>query len=298
MVKILGIDSEKCIKCEKCVDVCSVNLFSVKREDKMEKKIVFDDPLRFCFRCGHCIAICPTEAILYEKADPPYNFEEAKNPTKILSYEDYMKFIRSRRSMRKFKDKPLSEEEINSIIEAMRYSPSASNRQNRNYIVLAKPEDIAYLSDRVSHLMQRAKRLLFLKYLIAPFVGGLLRKRLLNPKTKVRLERFFEERAAGKDNIFFHAPCVIIVHAPPYSKMTPSDAAIAITHGILAAHTLGLGTCWIGFAQEHLWRSKKSRKSLGIPKSNNVYGVFVVGHPDFKFERAPPRREARVIWKK
>ena len=294
---MIGIDSEKCIKCEKCLEVCSVDLFSVQREN-MEKKIVFEDPLGFCFRCAHCVAICPTEAILYEGADPPYNFKEAKNPSEIMSYEDFMKFTRSRRSMRQFQAKPLAEEDIEKILQAMRYSPSASNRQNRNYIVLTKPEDIAFLADRVSLLMVKAKRYLFLRYLIAPFTSGLVRKRILNPKTKVRLQIFFDDKKSGKDSIFFKAPCVIIVHAPPYSKMTASDSAIAVTHGMLAAHSMGLGTCWIGFAQEHLWRNSKSRKWLGVPKQNNVYGVFVVGHPDLTYVRAPPRREAKVKWKK
>ena len=298
MLKIKGIDSEKCIKCEKCIPACSVKLFSVVRTENMEKKIHFEDPIRFCFRCGHCIAVCPTEAILYEGADPPYNFKEAKNPPSIINYEDLMKFMRSRRSIRVFKDEPVSEESINKILEAMRYSPSASNRQNRRYLVLNRPEIISYLSDQVSKLMIKAKRLLVFKYLAVPFTSGLVRRRLLNPKTKLSLIRFLEDKKQGKDGIFFNAPCVIILHAPPYSKMTASDSAIAITHGMLAAHSLGLGTCWIGFAQEYLWRYKKTRTKLGIPKQNNVYGVFIVGHPDITFERAPPRREAKIDWKK
>lgn len=297
MLKILGIDKNKCIKCEKCVPSCSVQLYDVFKEE-MEKNVVFEDPFHFCFRCGHCIAVCPTEAIMYEGADPPYNFKEAKNPAELLSYENYMKFIRSRRSVRVYKNELLSEELLERIIEAMRYSPSASNRQNRNYIVLTKPEDIQYLSTQVSKLMLTARRLLAFKYLAVPFTTGLVRRRLLNPRTKISLDRFLEDKKQGKDRIFFNAPCVIILHAPPYSKMTASDAAIAISHGMLAAHSLGLGTCWIGFAQEYLWRSKKTRRKLGIPKNNNVYGVFIVGHPDITFLRAPPRREARVERKK
>ena len=39
MLKILGIDKEKCIKCEKCIASCTVELFSVERKDNMEKEI-------------------------------------------------------------------------------------------------------------------------------------------------------------------------------------------------------------------------------------------------------------------
>ncbi len=298
MLKILGIDENKCIKCEKCIPSCSVKLFNVIRETNMEKRIEFNDPLRFCFRCGHCIAVCPTEAILYEGADLPYNFKEAKKPSEIISYENLMKLMRSRRSIRIYKEESLSEDLIDQILESMRYSLSASNRQNRRYLVITNRNDIRYLSDQVSKLMVKAKRLLVFKYLAVPFTSGLVRRRLLNPKTKISINRFLEARKRGEDRIFFNAPCVIILHAPPYSKMTASDSAIAISHGMLAAQSLGLGTCWIGFAQEYLWRSKKTRKELGIPKKNNVYGVFIIGHPDIEYLRAPPRREAKVEWKK
>lgn len=293
--KILGIDKDKCIKCEDCVKSCSVQLFSVKRED-MEKWIVFDDPFRFCFRCGHCISVCPTNAIQFTSPELPFEFEETNQPSTLLSYENYMKFIRSRRSTRKYTTQPLEKKKIEQIIEAMRYSPSASNRQNREYLVITNKEKIKEFSKEVGKLMKKAKRYLKLKYILAPFITSMLRKRLLNPKTKRNLEIFFERTKKGDDLIFFNAPCVIVVHSRPYSNMSASDAAISIVHGMLAAHSLNLGTCWIGFAHEYLTRFKKARKKLGIPSSHNVFGVFIIGYPELTFRRAPPRRKEIVHW--
>jgi nitroreductase/Pyruvate/2-oxoacid:ferredoxin oxidoreductase delta subunit len=295
-LKILGIDAEKCIKCEDCILSCSPILFQVIKNEKMEKKIIFDDKYHRCFRCGHCLVICPTDAILYEGSEPPEFFEEAKHPEKILSFDDLMKLIRSRKSIRVFKDEPVPKEKIEAILEAMRYSPSASNRQNREYIVITDKEKIASLSKDVGSMMLTVGKLLKFKYLLAPFVTGVLRRRLLNPRTKYSLDMYIERTKKGDDLMFFKAPCVIILHAPLYSRMSAADAGIAITHGMFAALSLGLGTCWIGFAHEYLSRFKKARRKLGVPKRNDVFGVFIVGYPDLEFLGGAPRRPLKVQW--
>ncbi|MHA1685667.1 MAG: nitroreductase family protein [Candidatus Heimdallarchaeaceae archaeon] len=295
MLKILQINSEKCIKCENCVKACSVKLFTVHRDtETMEKKVIYEDPYGFCFRCGHCISVCPTSAIEFEGAEAPYTFPEAERPETIISYEDLMKLIRSRRSIRVFKRKAVEKEKIEKILEAMRYAPSASNRQKRAYIVITDQNKIAQLSKEVGSLMKKVKFLLKIKYLLAPFVAPSLRRRLLSKKTKKSLEMFFERTKNGEDLIFFNAPCVIILHAPPYSQMAGPDAGIAFTHGMFTALTLGLGTCWIGYAQEFFVRNKKARKKWGIPSKHNVFGVMIVGYPDIKFLASPPRKALNV----
>ncbi|MHA1303318.1 MAG: nitroreductase family protein [Candidatus Heimdallarchaeaceae archaeon] len=297
MLKILGIDSEKCIKCESCVQICLVNLFSVEKLQDMRKKIVFDDTYKFCFRCGHCISICPTKAIDYEGAEEPYEFEEIKKPEELLSYDDLIKVIRTRRTHRAFKEKPVEKEKIEKVLEAMRYAPTASNRQRQQFIVLTNKDEIAELSEKVMVLFFKIRKLLKFKHIIAPFVPKGLRRRLKSKKTELQLQMYYDRTLAGEDLVFYHAPCVIILHAPAYSQMSASDGGIALTHGMLAAQSLGLGTAWIGFAQEYLWRNKKYRRKLGIPERNNCYGVLILGYPKYKFERAPPRNPLKVKWR-
>lgn len=68
LLKIIGIDNEKCIKCCDCVKTCISNLFNsppTKPGDK--KRVYFEDIYDRCEKCGQCISICPTNAIIYEE---------------------------------------------------------------------------------------------------------------------------------------------------------------------------------------------------------------------------------------
>ncbi len=292
MLLIQGINYDKCTECSNCVEVCPAQLFS--ETDDKEKKYVFRNPHDVCVKCGHCISICPEEAILFEDEDSAFNFEGTKNLPDIVSYEDLLKILRMRRSMRVFKDKPVPEKKLEKIIQAMRYAPTASNRQNWRLTVVTNKKEIEYLSKESTKDLKLAKKLLPLRYLALPFLSPALRKRALDPRTKVILDRELGDVEKGKDIVFFNAPCVIILYSRAYtSNMAPNDAGVVITHGMLAAQALGLGTCWIGIAQR-VFQKRKIKKHFKVPRGYQVYGVITLGIPDIEYQRAPPRRAVRV----
>jgi len=272
--------------------VCPASLF-LETGDK-EKKYVFKNPHDVCVKCGQCIAICPVEAILFEHEDEAFNFEGTKKIPEIVSYEDLMKILRMRRSMRVYKDEPVPEEKLAKMLEAMRYAPTASNRQNWRLTVVTNKEEIKYLANKSAKDLKLAKKVLPLRYLALPFLSPALRKSALDPRTEVILDRELDGIEKGKDIVFFDAPCVIILYSRSYtSNMAPNDAGVVMTHGMLAAQALGLGTCWIGIAQR-IFQKRKLRKHFKVPKGYNVYGVLAVGVPALTYQRAPPRRALRI----
>lgn len=296
-MKIVDIDYEKCIDCLKCIKVCpSILYIEVKRDnDKITAK--FANPYDLCVRCGHCIAICPTEAIKYSDADQPFDIGKEKKLDKIVSYDNLLKILRMRRSIRVYKKEAIPRDKIEAILEAMRYAPSASNRQNWRYTVITDKQEIEYLSKESSSFFRVARKLLPFRFLVVPFLSAGARKRVLNPSTKVQLDSGLKRMEEGEDIIFFDAPCVIIIYARKYTKhLAANDAGVALTHGMLAAQALGLGTCWIGFAQRKLNSSRKLKNHYKIPKGFDVLGVITVGEPAVEYRRAPPRRKLRVQW--
>jgi len=62
------------------------------------------------------------------------------------------------------------------------------------------------------------------------------------------------------------------------------------------AHSLGLGTCFLGFLQAGANMDKSIKQWLGIPKGHQSYGSMVVGHPDVKYYRLVERRQPNIKW--
>lgn len=298
-MKIIGIDQEKCNHCRKCIEECSMGFYKNEiTADGKTVKISFSDPLSGCIRCGHCVAICPQGAIILETDEQPFEFEGVNDPQQIADYSTIMKILRARRSIRKFTKEPIPQKDVEEVLEACRYSPSAHNNQAWEYMVLTNPEKIAILREMTIDYTKSLYRMLLKAKVFRFILPKEIREEILKPALINGLKEFLDILATGDDRIFFNAPIIIICYTTSMGStiMAGADVGIALTHAMLAAQAKGLGTCWIGFAQEALNSSKKNKKVFGIPKGKVVAGVLILGHPAVNFHRAPPRELLKVIW--
>ena len=297
-MKIQAINSVKCIACGFCVKDCPSELFSEdpKATDKDEVEIRFSDPYNSCNACGHCLAICPTEAIEFENEEPCFTASGISNPQEV-TYPQFLTMVRARRSIRHFKKEPIPKEEIGKILDAMRYAPSASNEQNWEFLVLTNAQYIQEFSDRICKLVKLTYRLLSVKLITKLFIWGPNRKLIQDPSFLHSMKHLLDRAERGEDPIFFKAPCVIVLHSPNYGNLAGCDAGISLTHGMLATQSRGLGSCWIGIAQETIQRVPKLTKWLKIPKGRKIWGILALGYPDVRYKRAPPRNPVKTKWK-
>ena len=299
MIEIKGIDNEKCIKCLKCVKACPVDLFYKPETEIGEKRqIIFEDPVGSCIMCGHCVSICPTDAVIFESDEPFEVFEGVEDPSKITSLENYLHLIRSRRSIRQYKDKSVDKEDIEAILNVMKYAPTASNAQERRFVVVKDTDLISRIRKATENMMKLLKKLLkwgkYLKFLLPKRFKVMIE----DPTREDSLERQLKAIKEGKDHVFHGAPVVIIMYAPVVGSelMAGNDAGLAFSHGMEAALTKGLGSCWIGFAQEALNRSDDLKEDLNIDDDMTVIGVMILGHPAVEYKKAPPREPLKVDW--
>jgi nitroreductase len=192
------------------------------------------------------------------------------------SKEQISHIIRSRRSIRAFRNEPVSIDDIEQLLDIARYSPTASNSQLIGWTVIAGPEKIRDLAQLTAeHFRDQAEQ------------SG----------TPNRWASLLPDLEKGNDRIFRCAPALTIAHAPESYRFASVDGAIAITGIDLSAPSFGLGTCWAGIFMAALDENSGLRTEAGIPEGRICAGALMIGVPAEKYGFIPPRKKAPVVWK-
>ena len=165
--------------------------------------------------------------------------------------------IQSRRSVRKFKPDMIPGEILDQILEAGTCAPTGMNRQSPIIIAVTNKE----VRDRLSAMNCR--------------IGGW--KEDFDP--------------------FYGAPVVLIVLAKVADRPNRVyDGSLVMGNLMLAAHSLGIGSCWIHRAKEEFEseEGKKLLKDLGIDEEYEGIGHCILGYPAGDLPKTPERKENRV----
>ncbi len=146
--------------------------------------------------------------------------------------------IRRRRSVRSYQDKPVEDEKIEKILEAAHWAPSAGNLQSVEYIVVKDRET----KERLSH---------------ASYGQAQPSDAPVNIVVCCNFSKIAHYGGRGKDL---------------YSLQ---ESGACIQNLMLTAHSLGLGTCWVGAFSE-----EKAREVLGVPENVRPVGIITLGYPN------------------
>ena len=297
---MISIDGDKCTSCERCYDVCPNYVFGVAQADgKRRTEVRYPSQ---CCECGHCISICPTEAVTG-------GFASRRDLEELLSVavepHALMNVLLSRRSVRSFTPQAVAKETIEQLLQAARHAGTASNEQAEGFIVIRDRDFLTRLEGLVVEVLWDAG----IRHLDRE-TGPLIRlaSRIYGPEL-VRAGRTYHDiirhrrenrELHGNDRIggmvFRNAPAVIVVHGDRRNVLGATNAALAIRNMELLAVTMGLGTCWVGFLKAAAGRSKKIDRLLELPNNRTVHGAVMVGHPKHGYRHKMARRSRDVRW--
>lgn len=262
-MSLLSVDKDLC-KCDGvCAEVCPYGLITV---DADGLPVETPEARELCLRCGHCVAVCPSGALSHSEL-PAETFQPALRRGEIPT-EAVVRLLKSRRSVRLYKDKAVPREALARLLDVARFAPTAVNTQQVRWIVSADPKQTRGL---------------------AALAAEWLRASGSRPRLVAQWDR-------GRDVILRGAPHVAVACAPADSAWAATDCAIAVTFLDLAAYAFGLGGCWAGLFVRAIGSHPPLARALGLPEGCKAFGALMLGQPRIRHFLVPPRKAAMVSW--
>ncbi|MBT6229970.1 MAG: nitroreductase, partial [Candidatus Scalindua sp.] len=182
---------------------------------------------------------------------------------------DVSEAIRIRRSIRKFKPDPISEEKIKLLLESARLAPSGTNTQPWRFIVV-RDDDTKTKLQRAAHNQKHVKR--------APVIIVCCADLKAFKEFPTRVDELIESGALPERTREVFIPYIekgmSTVTKDALMVAAAANVAIAIEHIVLKAVEIGLGTCWVRWYED-----EKVKEILDMPEHVEVMALLPVGIP-------------------
>ncbi len=172
-----------------------------------------------------------------------------------------LKTIASRRSIRQFKVEQIDDATLQAIVTAGLQAPTGHNDQSWYLVVVQNRELIDEMSTGSKRAMQT-----------------------------MPVDWIAELGRNAAYHIYYNAPTVVLVAARKDAVSPVPDACAAIQNVLLAAESLGVGSCWIGFARFY-FNSEEARRRIGLPEGYEVHYAVSLGYKADGAQPQPPQRK-------
>jgi nitroreductase len=182
-----------------------------------------------------------------------------------------LKVIQDRRSVRDFTNEPISDHDLDLILEAARQAPSGENAQPWRFIV-------------VKHEATRKKMGAIAgggsgRRFTAEFVTKKMQERFANLQDEAKRQAAFQKLTSGQVSTFMaDAPLNLVVCGKKDVWDTPYDTSAAIENILLMVTGLGLGACWVIAPCIDIRDEERIKDLLGIPEGYKAVSILSIGH--------------------
>jgi nitroreductase len=182
----------------------------------------------------------------------------------------------TRRSIRAFKADQITEEDLNTILLAGSYAPSGMGMQSWKFTAIQNAATMKKVNEAIRQTL-----------LTVP----------VTPETHPYVLSLIKKAEDENADFLYHAPTYILVSNLKDNGNSMADSALAIGNMMLAAHSLGIGSCWLNQLPglTHMPLIRQLLTDLGIPENHIVYGSVVMGYAAGEAPLAAPRKDVISI---
>ena len=287
-----SIRQDACKGCKLCIEVCPTNIIGVD-EDGHTSFIVGREHI--CLKCGQCMAVCTTDAIQIEGIS--YDDNLFKIPKNSVNYENYTDLLASRRSVRNFKQKEVSQEVLQEILDSIDFAPYGASPNDVHITVINNRETIESALPHIEKFLDDIP-----KWMKNPIISFFI-KRKVGIETfntiKYHLTPISETgnyKLENGDRITRDAPALIIFHAEVGAQEHSHNALIYATYAMLATHALGLGATINGIVPAAVNKVQEVKDIFQIPKNHEAVISIMLGYPKYKYKKTIQRKKTNINW--
>uniref|UniRef100_I2PX25 Nitroreductase n=1 Tax=Desulfovibrio sp. U5L TaxID=596152 RepID=I2PX25_9BACT len=223
-------------------------------------------PDAVCIACGHCVAVCPHGAFANSRVDAA---KTRPVPKRMPEAEAVRGLMLSRRSIRAYKDTPVTPETMTWLLDTARCAPTAVNTQKVFWIACLDPAKTRSVAALCIEWLRRSNY-------------------------SARMVEMWDRQ--GQDTALRGAPAFAAAYSPADDAWGAVDCAIALTYMELAAASAGLGACFAGLLTTAAREMPALAALLDVPEGHVVHGGLMLGYPKYRYRLIPPRNEAYVRW--
>lgn len=278
------VDQERCTSCGSCVEACRFEVL------KLRKRGAEACGIGRCLVCGACVAVCPIGAVAHPQM-PAERIVELPEQSPV-GYAELLDLLRRRRSIRRYTDEPVAEEQLRALVEAAILAPSGHNAQPWEFTFVTDPERLMQVRAGVAEFYRRG--LAALEDEAGRAALGARAVRILTAMAPA-LQLLLRAHDRGDDRLLWGAPALGIVHAAPDAPAAESSCLYAAANMQLAATALGLGTCLIGFLTIPLMLGDAATAAaVGLPEGHSAHAAMAIGHPKLRYRRSVARRQPPI----
>lgn len=271
------VNHETCIGCGLCVKTCAGGIISLDENRKPQIADVKEFGWDGCWKCQHCLAVCPQGAVSVLGKKP----EDSLLPPDLTQARQILDaLITNRRSCRRYLDKNVDQQTINEMLDILRNLPTGGNKQLVEYTLVDDKDQMKYFRDLVYQKMEeQAKQGIYARTFDAKSYG-----QLKNWENTVR-----------PDMLFCSVPHILIPHMAAERGCWVQDVNIACAYFELLCASRGLGSCFMIYPLSVLDNMPELRAMLRIPENHYVGMVVGFGYPEFTYARGVQREDAGTV---
>lgn len=265
------VDETKCIHCGRCINVCAGMVLKERSDGVPGMQSFKRYGWRGCWRCQHCLAVCPTGAISIFGKKPENSLMPP--PKEMGEYMEHLAV--NRRSCRRYRKENVAPEIISRILKAMAAAPTGGNCCSVEYTVIDDMDRVEEIRRIVYRIMEENAK----QHIYTDSFDDFYYAKMKESEQNVRKD----------DMLFCGAPHLFIAHAKQTGKWGEDmkiNCNLATAYFELLANSFGLGTVIMSYPADVICQlAPHARRMLEIPEDHYMRLIVGFGYPEIPYAR-------------